>query len=641
MSNTQDQSLNPDVVFSPVFESSPEFLHCERERRALESLLKDGPFTFQNKLKHEQLGAFLSPEEAAQICGWAQEYRHSQVLPRDGQDGPSKEHLSSCYWPAHTDTPPPDLELGWPVGRRRLDARNTMVYTNPPLPGVPPIREVLRKMIQGAQTLIAVVTEKLTDSAVIGDLNGAASRGVPVYVILNKRSAHDGFTSPRLIHQNIRVRVLGGKQFCSRDGKMVVGELKENFLLVDLDSVMVGTYSLTWADAHLHRNLVTVFSGSVVDSFDKEFRILYAASTPIPESCWANHTLLRVENAFSLLTQGPRPLPLDIQSEKEVFPSPTNDPIDWEALGVVNKDQFVDDPSNLTGQMAGISLPPPPIFERRTMLEKEPLIRRMEFQRCVPQAYEEQSRKHRFLTETHHLPGSENLHWHERFLSKPQSWQKNYETDSMRQTVWSDIHKMGSYSVQETTSTVYNQQINDENGHDLLNLKKDSDRGARLRPQMIGPGEKGSRLTKKPLILMVPVPENGSPSDFNDILKGFRAEPDAQENPQRGNMVTGQGMNMHAQDRGLPSAEAEQQDKTLPAWRTHSHDKSHLTPALALLKSRPEEVNATSSRVSKMYSSPFRARSSSFDLPRDWRRPILEWERPLQQAQEHPIRGGH
>lgn len=35
---------------------------------------------------------------------------------------------------------------------------------------------------------------------------------------------------------------MGGKTFCTRDGKMLVGELKENFVLVDLEKVMVGSY---------------------------------------------------------------------------------------------------------------------------------------------------------------------------------------------------------------------------------------------------------------------------------------------------------------------------------------------------------------------------------------------------------------
>lgn len=42
--------------------------------------------------------------------------------------------------------------------------------------------------------------------------------------------------------QNMQVRVLGGKTFCSRAGRMVVGEMKDKFLLVDLKIVIHGSY---------------------------------------------------------------------------------------------------------------------------------------------------------------------------------------------------------------------------------------------------------------------------------------------------------------------------------------------------------------------------------------------------------------
>lgn len=48
--------------------------------------------------------------------------------------------------------------------------------------------------------VIAIVTDRLTDSAVIGDLHNAASRGVPVYIILNQRSIEENFTPNRLRH---------------------------------------------------------------------------------------------------------------------------------------------------------------------------------------------------------------------------------------------------------------------------------------------------------------------------------------------------------------------------------------------------------------------------------------------------------
>lgn len=148
MSNSQAQSLNEDVVFSPVYESSPEFLHCERERRAVECLLREGPGAFDSKLKQERLGDFLSPEEATQICGWAQDF---QASLEGEQEEAGTEHHSSTYCPENTDRPTPSLKLGWPERHSWPTTGNTLVFTNPPLPGAPSIREVVRGMIRGAQ----------------------------------------------------------------------------------------------------------------------------------------------------------------------------------------------------------------------------------------------------------------------------------------------------------------------------------------------------------------------------------------------------------------------------------------------------------------------------------------------------------
>nr|XP_015192260.1 PREDICTED: uncharacterized protein LOC102684966 isoform X4 [Lepisosteus oculatus] len=246
MSNSQEQSLNEDAEFLPITESSPEFHYSEPERRALESLLSAGPGAFHTKLSLERLGPFLSPEEVAQIDGWAQDYRHSEVqLENEGGEGGEDlawREFSVSYWPQHTDVPAPSLEMGWPENGSWKGIARATVYTSPPTQGAPQIREVVRKLIQGASKVVAVVTDKLTDNVVIADLLGAADRGTPVYIILNRRGALGHCTLSRLKHQNMRVRVLGGNTFCSRDGKVVTGELKDNFILVDLETVVLGSY---------------------------------------------------------------------------------------------------------------------------------------------------------------------------------------------------------------------------------------------------------------------------------------------------------------------------------------------------------------------------------------------------------------
>lgn len=48
--------------------------------------------------------------------------------------------------------------------------------------------------------VVAIVTDRLSDSAVIGDLHTVASLGVPVYIILNQRSFQENFTPQKLRH---------------------------------------------------------------------------------------------------------------------------------------------------------------------------------------------------------------------------------------------------------------------------------------------------------------------------------------------------------------------------------------------------------------------------------------------------------
>lgn len=48
--------------------------------------------------------------------------------------------------------------------------------------------------------VIAIVTDRLTDNLIISDLCIAASRGVPVYIILNQRSAQDKDPPHKLRH---------------------------------------------------------------------------------------------------------------------------------------------------------------------------------------------------------------------------------------------------------------------------------------------------------------------------------------------------------------------------------------------------------------------------------------------------------
>lgn len=154
MSNSQEQSLDEDVVFLPVNESSPEFLYCEQERQAVERLLSAGPEAFYNSIGTERSGCFLSSEEVSQISSWGQDYRFNRLQAQRGThgeiDGSGAEDFCSTYLPTFSDTPTPDLVLGWPEKSPWAPKGSITVHTSPPAEGEPPVREIIRWHLQKA-----------------------------------------------------------------------------------------------------------------------------------------------------------------------------------------------------------------------------------------------------------------------------------------------------------------------------------------------------------------------------------------------------------------------------------------------------------------------------------------------------------
>ncbi|XP_062842940.1 protein FAM83G isoform X2 [Trichomycterus rosablanca] len=593
MSYSQQQSLDNDVVFFPVNDSNPEFLHCERERSALECLLSGGTGAFYNKLGADQLCPFLSPSEVDQVSSWTEDYRSSENLENgDAGSEISLDMDSGQYLPAQSDTPAPCLDLGWPEKDRWDCVERAMVYTNPPLPQAPHIREVIRTLLQGATTLIAIVADRLTDSTVIGDLNLAASRGVAVYIILNQRSAEKTFSPNKLQHPNIRVRTLGGKSFYSHDGKMVVGELKESFILVDLLTVVLGSYSLTWTDAHLHRQLVTVMSGPVVEFFDREFRILYAASLPIPDS-WKDAKPIELPKTDVTLHQ-PEP---NIQKQllQERCPSPptpiTNNPIDWEALGVLKKsDSF---------QEGDIY---PNVF-----WEETPKYHRAEFNRHNGvtgtgrefgdlYATEWQTENKLFHVDPRHIRDHQGMFG----IQNPERLQYGFLSP--------DREERGSRLRYRDISTEMNLQ------EDMIPFSRahrqdcapnlDWSQEENLVPEMTIPMSTAVSK-KKPVVVSVPQTERSW--NISDILrksmrKGAR------------NTLNKSALDLSTQETDIQTNQQANPFESFP-----------LTPALALMKKRNDEVKSSLLRSSVIDQPLSRHRSFSFGPQRDfWRGPFFK-----------------
>ncbi|KAI4796230.1 hypothetical protein KUCAC02_027885 [Chaenocephalus aceratus] len=132
-----------------------------------------------------------------------------------------------------------------------------------------------------------------TDVDLLCDLIQASNkRRVPVYILLDEKNI-DSFTDMctaldiQSSHMsNMRIRTTCGDTYCTKSGKKFSGQVLEKFLIIDCEEVIAGSYSFTWLSAQVHSNMVMHFSGRITDSFDREFRCLYADSQII--DCFFN-----------------------------------------------------------------------------------------------------------------------------------------------------------------------------------------------------------------------------------------------------------------------------------------------------------------------------------------------------------------
>ncbi|XP_075997553.1 protein FAM83A isoform X2 [Genypterus blacodes] len=639
MPKSQEQSLDEDAVFLPLTESCPEFLHSERERKAVERLLSAGPEAFYSSIGAERSGCFLSPEEVSQISSWAQDYHVSQVQVQreegDEEDGDSQMgDYSSTYFPAHSDTPAPCLDLGWPERFSWQGRGSVTVHTNPPAEEQPHIREIIRRHLQKASKVIAIVTDKLTDGAVIKDLHNAASRGVPVYIILNQRSTQEKFMLNWLRHPNMQVRVLGGKTFCTRKGRMVVGEMKDKFLLVDLETVIHGSYSLTWTDAHLHRQLITVLKGPAVESFDKEFRILFAASLPIPETqrgdglhLDSNHRIKDFSH-LNFLNQ------LSMEPESIGPPSPPADcPLDWEAMGVIQRDGF---------------FPGSPVNHyQEIMAIEKPLENNIQFQTNTPVMEKVSYNRNRFPEQGGYTihedtpeinsmrdrsPSFSNTHSY-KTINLPSPELTTDRQKRIEQKIGLSISRQNSKeripNLDDRTTTRPEEESQEQThnmGFSFNHRRERSKRDSILEENeesSVNESFKAENTpsSRKPLILKVP--QTDSFGSLSDIMRRLQAQPSVAAEHRKGSKseLTRSMMDLS------PHMSREERGSTLPRLQTSNFDTSTATPLLALMKKRNEDAKSLLFRTQISFQPNNRPRSYSF---MDWRKPRKDREEGLE-----------
>ncbi|XP_026795330.3 protein FAM83B [Pangasianodon hypophthalmus] len=255
----------------------------EAYRLAIDCLVSGGKQIYQEFIQAEKIASFLSEDEIDFITQNTEQLPVSEDI--EEVESPRDEEASTgTYWPTHSDAAPPDLDLGWPeVMHNRLQTNIDLLY-HPPRLNSPTIKEVLRKNIQEARQVIAIAMDVFTDVDIFKEVVDASIRGVPVYILLDHihfkgfltMTANLDIQIQRL--RNMRVRTVQGQEYVCKSGAKFRGGMGQKFLLVDCQTVFFGSYSLMWSCEKIHLNMVQVITGGLVESYDEEFRTLYARS---------------------------------------------------------------------------------------------------------------------------------------------------------------------------------------------------------------------------------------------------------------------------------------------------------------------------------------------------------------------------
>lgn len=125
----------------------------ESYRLAIDRLVSGGRDSYQEFLKGERIGSFLSEDELLFITANAE-----QLPPRNHTEDiggpPDNQSSSGTYWPIHSDVETPNLDLGWPEVMHETLQTNIDLLFHPPRQNSPTIKEVIRKHIQDARQVI-------------------------------------------------------------------------------------------------------------------------------------------------------------------------------------------------------------------------------------------------------------------------------------------------------------------------------------------------------------------------------------------------------------------------------------------------------------------------------------------------------
>ncbi|NWR75111.1 FA83B protein, partial [Centropus unirufus] len=312
-------------------------------RVAIDALIEGGLEAYKEFLSKERCSEFLADEEIDYILNNV--HKPPQNTVYSSNHALDDTSSSGTYWPIESDVEAPNLDLGWPYLMPGISGgTNIDLLFHPPRAQPYTIKETIRKMIRDARKVIAIVMDMFTDVDIFREIVDASTRGIAVYLLLDesnfshflKMTEKQGCQVQRL--RNMRVRTVKGQDYYSKTGAKFHGKMEQKFLLVDCKKVLYGSYSFMWSFEKTNLSMVQVITGQLVESFDEEFRTLYARSsvpsTFAPElvrvnsrrTLWDNDTY---QHSVSSLAS--------VSSQRNLFGRQDNihkiDPVCWKTRG--------------------------------------------------------------------------------------------------------------------------------------------------------------------------------------------------------------------------------------------------------------------------------------------------------------------
>ncbi|XP_004373040.1 protein FAM83A [Trichechus manatus latirostris] len=281
-----------DVKNQWVRPARADFSDNESARLATDALLDGGPEAYWRALSQEGEVDFLSSEEAQYIQAQAKE-PPCPPEPTGGAEAGLRGHdsaslRSGTYFPAISEGSEPALLHAWASAEKPYlkEKSSATVYLQTDKHSN--IRDLVRRCITRTSQVLAILMDVFTDAEIFCDILEAANkRGVFVCVLLDQGGVKlfqemcDKVQISDSHLKNISIRSVEGEVYCAKSGRKFAGQIREKFIISDWRYVLTGSYSFTWLCGHVHRNILSKFTGPAVELFDEEFRHLYASSKPV------------------------------------------------------------------------------------------------------------------------------------------------------------------------------------------------------------------------------------------------------------------------------------------------------------------------------------------------------------------------